>query len=403
MDKDQIMVFLLIDLNEFSKINDVYSRSVGDLVLKYTADNLKTMLTDNMLLARIGGDEFLMSISGLKSTEDAKEYILQIVQIFDHPIELLGLQVSLSVSVGASFWPVNGLYAEELLAKADIALLAAKQSGINLYKFYSHKMDINMREDLQIETELRAAIQLKQFVVHYQPIISLQGEDIIGVEALVRWQHPLRGLIPPLEFISVAEGLNLIQDITSFVLIESCRQITEWSDCGYPNMKLAVNLSAKQGIDVSLIKQLDFLLHSNKIKPEQLELELTESFLFQDSAELRNYIQEIKSRSIDISIDDFGTGYSSLSYLRNFNVDKLKIDRCFVSACNVNKDDRALIRAIIEMGKSMGLTILAEGIENKDQLDILKELGCEQGQGFYFSKPLPAEQCLEYIKSHYKN
>lgn len=394
---NKVVGVLLIDIDNFSHINDLFSRNNGDALLKIISEKIKSRLSGDSVVGRIGGDQFLVLTGGLSRLENSATIINNIMQVFAKPYDVHGHELMITACVGVAFYPKDGADAETLIGNADIAKLRTKQDGRNKFQFYNKSMNYYTIQQIELESQLHKAVEQNQFVVHYQPIINLASDKIIGAEALVRWNHPEKGLIPPLDFIQLAENLGLIQDIGEMVLEIACTQAKAWHDQGRDNFKIAVNISAHQFKYSHLEKTIKRVLAKTGMAPSNLELELTEGILIESSDAIKATILNLSAMGISISLDDFGTGYSSLNYLKKFSIDKLKIDRTFINDLNNTTSGESLVQAIVAMGKSLKLTVLAEGVETKEQLEIVKSLGCDQAQGFYFARPIPAEDFTKML------
>ena len=394
------MGLVLIDIDKFSKINDSFGRSKGDALIKEIAGRLKQHLSLDNILGRIGGDEFMVIVNDLNKIEKSISVITRLMKAFDQPFSIYGHEVIVTGCIGVSFYPKDGHDADVLLSNADVAMLRAKKERRDNFQFYSQDMNDYTIQQIDLESQLHKAIDEEQFVVQYQPLYNLEQVECLGVEALVRWKHPERGMVAPLDFIPLAEELGLIQQIGEWVLKTACKQGKIWQDQGFTNIKIAVNISAHQFKFGMLSRTVKEILAETCMTPKNLEIELTESVLIDGSDDVSNTLRELASLGLSISIDDFGTGYSSFSYVRRFPVSKLKIDRAFITDMIVDADGRAIVKAMISMGKSLNMKVLAEGIETEQQLNLLKDMHCDQGQGFYFAKPMSAEDCTKFFKDH---
>lgn len=386
---------LFIDLDRFKLINDTLGHSIGDALLRQVARRLSLCVGEENTVYRFGGDEFTIILPNgtRKNTENIAEHILK---EFVHPFKLDNQEYIITPSIGISEYPLNGLNAEELIRKADTAMYRAKEQGKNIFKFYTEDLNEPIIRKMKIEKELHKALEQDQFVIHYQPQVSLNGE-IQGMEALIRWQHPELGFVSPAEFIPIAEETGLIISIGRWVLTEACKQNKLWQDAGLSPIRVAVNLSARQFHDEKLVSIVKQVLMDTALDPKYLELEITESIAMQDGTSVVAKLQSLKQIGITIAIDDFGTGYSSLSYLKKYPLDTLKIDRSFIASITDEADELAIVKAIIMMAKSLNLKVLAEGVETVEQKNLLHSLGCDEFQGYFYSKPLPIEQ----LKLHY--
>jgi diguanylate cyclase (GGDEF)-like protein/PAS domain S-box-containing protein len=392
--KEQMLALMFIDLDRFKTINDSLGHHVGDLLLKTVADRLVGCVRRGDTLARLGGDEFIVALYDLKGAEDVTLVARKILANISLPCEIEGRLLSTGCSIGISIYPSDGADVQTLMRNADTAMYHAKEKGRNNYQYFSPEMNIRAVERLHLENELRLAVQNRQFTLHYQPQVHMHSNEIVGAEALVRWVHPMTGEhVPPARFITVAEDTGLIVPIGEWVLHTACSQAKAWQDAGHPDMRITVNVSVGQFRgNRSLIDSLEKVLAETGLEPRYLELEMTESLLFQNIEENVRLLSRIGEMGVRISIDDFGTGYSSLSYLKQLPVDTIKIDSSFVRDIVTDENDAAIIAAVIAMARRLKLGVIAEGVENLAQLNALRELQCDEYQGFYFSKPLPAEE-----------
>lgn len=389
--------FLFIDLDNFKTINDSLGHSVGDELLKIVASRLQKCIRASDTISRQGGDEFIIILPDLNSTDEifpiANKLIVEFKKIFDINNQTL----STTASIGVAVYPEHGDTFEQLLQNADAAMYKAKENGRNTYCVFTQQMKHNMLGIFKMQNDLNEAIEKKEFILHYQPQIDLTHNTIVGVEALIRWKHPLLGMIPPLNFISIAESSGIIVQIGEWVLQEACKQAAIWNKEG-KNIVVAVNISAVQFKRGNLVEVVKNALKISGLNPQYLELELTESILISDTETVLNTVKAIKELGVLLSIDDFGTGYSSLAYLKRFAVDKLKIDQSFVRDIVQDKDDATIVKTIIAMAKSFNLKAIAEGVENEAVLSALHEFGCDEVQGYYFAKPMIAHEFENYYE-----
>jgi diguanylate cyclase (GGDEF)-like protein/PAS domain S-box-containing protein len=400
--KDYSFAVLFLDLDGFKMINDSLGHLVGDQLLVGVATRLEKCLraTDTVarlgegfVVARMGGDEFTVLLDDLKDPGDAKQAAERLMKSVTAPFMLGGREVFTSLSIGIALSNPSYEQAEDILRDADTAMYRAKSRGKARYEIFDADMRASVVARLQLEMDLRRALEHEEFHNVYQPIVSLAAGQIVGFEALLRWQHPTRGQLGPEEFIVVAEETGLIRDLGWWNLREACRQMTEWrADYNaYSELTMSVNLSPKQFLQANLVEDIGSLLRELKLPPQSLKLELTESTVMGDPSAAVEMLQQIKSLGISLAIDDFGTGYSSLSYLHRFPLDTLKIDRSFISSIG-NGQDTEIARTILPMALNLHLDVVAEGVETIEQLVLLKKLQCKYGQGYYFSKPLSAEE-----------
>lgn len=385
---DTSIALLFIDLDRFKTINDSLGHQVGDRLLKLVAHRLQECISDDILLARLGGDEFMIMMKNPPSMDSVEALAHSINISISKVYELDYYKLNTSCSIGISMYPQDSTESHILLRNADTAMYSAKAKGGNRYQFYTNEMNQKVNSRLTIETELRRAIKENEFEVHYQPQVNAHSGELEGAEALVRWIHPTAGMISPIEFIPVAEETGLIRDIGDWVLNEACQTFSHWNHESGLNLSVAVNVSVTQ-LNDSFVLRVQEILNQTNFSTENLELEITESLLMDNVQENIRILENINRQGIRFAMDDFGTGYSSLSYLRQFPISKLKIDRSFVNDITDDSDDEAIIRAIIAMGQTLKLKVIAEGVENHQQLVLLQTMGCDSYQGYYFSKPLP--------------
>ncbi len=388
---------LFIDLDNFKTVNDSLGHAVGDALLVEIARRISAAVRDADVVSRLGGDEFLVVLSDIASSEDAARVASKLIDAITSVAHVGGHPLSVSPSIGISVFPADGDTADDLIRHADAAMYHAKESGRSNYQFFVPALFERALEALTRERELREALANNEFVLHYQPKRSGTGAAIVGLEALVRWQHPVRGLVGPDEFIGFAEARGLIAGIDRWVLQTACRQLKAWHDEGCLRVPVAVNLSAVEFKQRDLVREITAVLADTGLAANYLEIELTESVLMDRNSHVLETLNALSSMGVGLTIDDFGTGYSSLGYLRRYPIDKLKIDRCFVSEVTADGHDSAIATAIIQMARSMKLTTVAEGVETQAQLETLGGMGCDQFQGYLISHPLPAEAIRAFI------
>jgi diguanylate cyclase (GGDEF)-like protein len=391
--RDQKVAVLCLDLDGFKVVNDTLGHPLGDKLLKEVAARTRKCLRDGDTLARLGGDEFVILQTQVNQAEDASTLATRVVQEIGIPFDLDGHQVTIGVSLGIAVAPGDAAGADELLRNADMALYRAKSDGRNTYRFFEPEMDRLMQARRTLELDLRKAIANNEFVVFYQPLIKLETEEICGFEALVRWSHPVRGLVPPLDFIPLAEETGLIVPIGEWVLRNACAEAAKWPK----NIRVAINLSPVQFKMRNVCQAVVSALAHSGLEATRLELEITESVLLLDNVSTLETLHQLRSLGVRISMDDFGTGYSSLSYLRSFPFDKIKIDRSFVHDLERNEDSKAIVRAVTGLGGSLGMSTTGEGAETRAQVDCLRMEGCTEAQGYFFSKPKPASEVFAML------
>jgi diguanylate cyclase (GGDEF)-like protein len=383
---------LFLDLDRFKIINDTLGHDAGDTVLRQTASHLRGCVRGTDTLARVGGDEFTLLVEHAADIHDLGGIAQKLLVAMSSPLTVNGNVYQLSGSIGIAVYPKDGADGASLLKNADIAMYRAKSSGRNNFQFYSSEINEHSVERLTLENQLRQAVARREFVVHYQPKVDIASGGIAGAEALVRWRHPQRGLLLPGEFIGVAEEVGLIGAIGGFVLETVCSDIVRWREHGFPGTRVAMNLSAQQFADSRLLDNLHQVLDRTGCDPHLLEFEITESVVMTNPGKALQLLEQIKIHGITLAIDDFGTGHSSLAYLKRFPVDSVKIDYTFVRDMAVDPDDVAIIKAIIALGHSLDLKIVAEGVESATQLEILRRFHCDEFQGFLFSEAVPSDR-----------
>ncbi|MCG8683941.1 MAG: EAL domain-containing protein [Desulfobacterales bacterium] len=406
---------LFLDLDHFKRVNDTLGHHIGDLLLKEVADTIQVSIRKNdsamrieqdvlgpqPLIARLGGDEFTILLSDLENPASAAIVARRLLDSIPKTHTLEGHQVSISTSIGISVFPDDGDSAEQLLKKADTAMYDAKKNGRNGYQFFKQTMNTETIYRYTIGMDLKKALENDEFYLVYQPKVRMSDKKIVGAEALIRWNHPEQGVLYPELFIPIAEESNTIIEINRWVLETACRQSKKWMDRMDSPMKIAINLSGFKLGSQQLISTIDQIIQTHRIDPELIEIEITENVLMQHSDTNVEILTQLKERKIKIAIDDFGTGYSSLSYLTSFPVDAIKIDKSFISDMSESNKSDVIIKAIVAMGRSLDKTVIAEGIETETQYKWLKEMGCDEAQGFFFSHPLKASQLSDLLQYEY--
>jgi diguanylate cyclase len=387
------LALMFVDLDGFKPVNDTFGHASGDRVLRVVGERLRAMQGDGLhLAARIGGDEFLLLMRGDVTQDAAALRARQIVQTLSRAYEVEGRQVGISCSIGIAFYPDGGTPAK-LIARADAAMYAAKRAGGAGFSFYSPAMEEDARDRFDLLRDLRTALERKELELYYQPKIDAKTGKVTAAEALLRWQHPSRGMVPPATFMPIAERFGLIRDIGHWVIEDACRQARVWQDAGL-RMRVAINLSAVQMRQQDIVARIEGALARHKIDPSRLTCEITESVAMEDTKATQATFRELGAAGIHLSIDDFGTGYSSLAYLRKLPAEELKIDRSFVTDVEHSADARSVVDAVVKLAHALGLKVVAEGIENDRQRRILTEAGCDELQGFLFAKPMTARALL---------
>jgi diguanylate cyclase (GGDEF)-like protein/PAS domain S-box-containing protein len=394
--KKQMAAVLFLDLDRFKFINDTKGHSTGDVVLQRVAKRLQSTVQNEAMVSRQGGDEFILLIEN--TDKESSAIIAQrILDEFLKPLELNDQEFFITPSIGISIYPTDGNDEETLIKNADTAMYVAKGHGKNKFQFYAPNLNGNSIQMMELENGLRKALEQKQLVLHYQPQIELDTGKIVGIEALLRWQHPKLGLISPSEFIPLAEETGLIVSIGNWVLQTACKQNKAWHEAGYKKVPIAVNISVRQLQEDHFVDNVIKVLDQVGLDPKYLELEITESIM-QNIEESTIILNQLKEFGINLSIDDFGTGYSSLSYLRHLPIDKIKIDKSFVDDILYHSTQGVMVKTIIDMGNHLQFSVIAEGIEQKEQVDFLQQNECNIGQGYFFSRPLAVDQMEEYLK-----
>ncbi len=406
------MALIYLDLDHFKRINDTLGHTQGDMLLRGVSKALTSIVrgTDivakvdvetsvSSSLARLGGDEFTIMLTGLSRSESAARVAKRIQEALSRPLKLDDREYVVTGSMGIAIYPDDGEDVDILLRNADIAMYAAKEEGRNTYRFFSEEMNARMLERLALESDLRRALERDELVLHFQPQVEALTGKIVALEALVRWQHPQRGLLPPLDFIGIAEETGLIIPLGEWVMRTACGQAVAWREAGFAPMRVSVNVSGRQLTQSDLVTTVKQVLDATRLAGEYLELELTESSLMTDVEATTQTLWGLKQTGLSLSVDDFGTGYSSMNYLKRFPLDALKIDRSFVQDLTVDANDAAITKAVIAMAKALDLSTVAEGVEEEEQLEFLVDEGCDLIQGFLISRPIPAEEIGPFLES----
>jgi diguanylate cyclase (GGDEF)-like protein len=393
LSRGEKLAILFVDLDRFKTVNDTLGHPIGDALLCAVTKRLQKAVRGSDMVARLGGDEFAVIQLGAKPT-DASELASRIIEALSEPFELMGNQVIIGASIGIAIAPTDGREPDQLLRNSDMALYRAKGNGRGTYHFFQPEMDAEMQARHVLEVDLRKAMLAGEFELYYQPIVSVASGKIVGCEALIRWNHPQRGLVTPDDFIPIAEEIGLIAPLGEWVLRQACRDAAAW-----PGIQMvAVNLSAVQFRNQTLALNVASALNDSGLDPRRLVLEITETVLLQNNSAVLDTLHQIRDLGVKISMDDFGTGYSSLSYLRKFPFDKIKIDRSFIRELGKKDDCRAIIRAITRLASSLGMVTIAEGVETNEQLEILRIEGCTQVQGFLLSAPTSAREIVKLLR-----
>ena len=395
--RSEVVGVVLFDLDRFKEVNDTLGHEFGDKLLIAVAQMVQGTVRETDIVSRISGDEFCVILSDQKDEHAAMEAARKIRHAFMKPFLIGEQKISMTASLGLSLFPFNGDTPETLVKNADIAMFRAKARGRNTLQVFSEEMSTAVEERVRMEKGLWRASERNEFVVHYQPEIDLQTGMIVGAEALVRWKDPDRGMIPPMEFIPLAEETGAVVPMSEWVIRTACAQAKEWQEKGYMPFRISINVSARLFQQYDLTKTILDTLKGTGLGPDSLELEITESAAMQNLQASMNILWKLSRLSIRVAMDDFGTGYSSLAYLKKFPIHLLKIDRAFIKELDRNPEDQTIVKAIIAMAHTLNIEVIAEGVENAEQRDLLKTLGCGLAQGFYFSKPLPAQDFTKLL------
>jgi diguanylate cyclase (GGDEF)-like protein len=395
---DSCFALHIVDLDGFKAVNDVLGHSAGDKFLKLVAQRLRSVVCDRDTVARLGGDEFAILQTRVGGTQEAADLAARINEVVAGPQIFGGERLACTASIGITLHPSDGSDADQLLKNADLAMYRAKSDGGNVYRFYASDMNTRAREAAALDSALREAVEKEQFTLYYQPQVDVKSGRVVGAEALLRWRRPERGIVGPGEFLARAEENGLILPINEWVLREACREAKSWHRVGEAPLRISVNLSPiqfqKQNVPLLVTK----ILGETGLEPWRLDLELTEIIVMQNAEAVARDLQQLRDLGVKISIDDFGTGYSSLTYVKQFPVDRLKIDQCFIRNLVTDPNDAVIIRAIVSLGHSLELDVVAEGVESREQMQLLRFEGCHEMQGYYFAKPMPANEFVAFVR-----
>ena len=397
------MALMLVDIDDFKLVNDSFGHEAGDKLIKAVGLLISRSLRRADTIARLGGDEFAVIIEGIDSHEDAISIADNLTTILEHNVRLDDQETYTSASIGISVYPDDGKDARTLLKNADTAMFRAKESGRHCFQFYKPEMSVNAMERLDLENSLKAAFENDEFVIHYLPIVDIDKSEIVGVEGLLRWQHPDKGMIHPSDFIPNVEDSGLIIALGDWVVHSVCKQIRVWQDAGLKDQRVSINLAPRQFKEQDLVTLFTQAILENKIEGSSLSVEITERTLIDNIGEVEGTLQKLRDLGIKVMLDDFGTGYASLAYLKEFPVDVVKIDRSFIAGIPDSEEDTVVVDAISGLTRGLKLELLAEGVENERQLNVLKGLGCQYGQGYYWSKPLPADEYEQFYMNQIYN
>jgi diguanylate cyclase (GGDEF)-like protein len=395
VNRGESVAVLCLDLDRFKEVNDTLGHPAGDELLGAAAERLQQCVRDIDTIARLGGDEFAIIQTAVKHPEDVLALVDRILEAINRPFEVEGHEVNVGASIGIAVAPTDGDSADQLLKHADLALYDAKMGGRRMYRFFEPKMNARVQARRNLELDLRGALARGEFELYYQPAVNIATRQVSGFEALIRWNHPARGLILPGEFIPLAEEIGLINPIGEFVLRQACSEAAKWPE----HLHMAVNVSAAQFKDTGFVQFVANTLATSRLNAKRLEIEITESVSLDDDEATLATLRQLHGLGVRIALDDFGTGYSSLSYLRSFPFNKIKIDRSFVKELGSRPDCAAVVRALASLASSLGMITTAEGVETEEQLEHLKNVGCAEAQGYVFCKPRPARDLPSLVPS----
>ncbi len=397
--QNKMVATLFVDLDHFKSVNDSYGHQAGDDMLVKVAVRLESALRDSDQVCRQGGDEFLVILEDIQSQEQAANIALKLLDAIRQPTALGDANVVLTASIGIAMSPADGEEFDVVSKLADIAMYDVKEKGRNGYRFFNSAMNIDATRDLNLLTELREAVAKRQFELHFQPKLALGRDQVVGAEALVRWQHPREGLLYPGSFIQLAERSGVIVDITDWVIPQACQACVDWHSAGYPELSVSVNVSPMDFKRGHIVELVEGALADSGLAPELLELELTETMLIEYGGQVREAIDQLGEMGVSLAIDDFGTGYSSLQYLKRLRTNVLKVDRSFISRVDTDQGDEALVQAMLGIAHSFALTTVAEGVDSQAVASKVAELGCDVGQGFYWARAMESGEFLRYVDS----
>ena len=397
------MALMLIDIDDFKLVNDSFGHDAGDKLIKAVGDLISKSLRRADTIARLGGDEFAVIIEGIDGPDDAISIADNLTTILEHNVRLDDQETYTSASIGIAVYPGDGKDARTLLKNSDTAMYRAKESGRHCFQFYKPEMSVSAMERLDLENSLKAAFENDEFLIHYQPVVDLHKNEVVGVEALLRWHHPEKGMIQPNDFVSVVEDCGLIVALGEWMINSVCKQVKLWHDAGLEKQNVSINLSPRQFKEQDLVTLFTQALAENGIEGSSLSVEVTERTLIDNVGEVEKTLKKLREMGLRILLDDFGTGYASLAYLKEFPVDVVKIDHVFIAGIPDNQDDSAIVDAIAGLTRGLKLALHAEGVENERQLNVLKGLGCQFAQGYYWSKPLPGNEYEQFYMNQIYN
>ena len=398
--QEEKIAIMDIDLDNFKVINDTLGHSYGDELLIDVTHRLKQAITEDDYLARIGGDEFYILSQNIKDISQYEDKIKKIMKVFSYPFVLSTKEFFITVSIGIVLAPNDGKSTQMLLKNVDTAMYAAKGSGKDTYCYFDESMNISLTKKIELQSEIRKAIERKEFVTYYQPQIQLENNQLVGFEALLRWKKSDGTIVPPMEFIPMAEETGLIVPIGQYVLLEACKELKLWNDKGYKNLTMSVNLSVRQFKDRDFVQMVNDIIQEVGTNPRNLEFEITESLALEDMEYTVNTIKKLQEIGVKFSLDDFGTGYSSLHYLKDLPINILKIDKSFLDAILENESEQKIVQTIITLAQVLDLKVVAEGVECVEQEDYLKNVRCDRAQGYLYSKPVPSYEAYELIRKY---
>jgi diguanylate cyclase (GGDEF)-like protein len=397
------VALMLIDIDDFKLVNDSFGHEAGDKLIMAIGDLLTKSLRRADTVARLGGDEFAVIVEDIDGPEDAISIADNLTTILAHNVRLDDQETYTGASIGIAIYPDDGDDARTLLKNSDTALFRAKERGRHGFQFYKPEMSVTAMERLELENSLRKALERDEFVVHYQPTIDLHKNEVVGVEALLRWQHPEKGIINPCDFVPLTEDCGLIVPIGEWLIRTVCKQLRLWHEEGLENQNVSINIAPRQFRDQDILSLFKEMIHEHGIEASAITIEITESALIENVGEVESVLSTLTNMGMTVALDDFGTGFASIAYLKDFPVGIVKIDRDFIDGIPDNEDDTAIVNAIAGLARGLKLKLLAEGVENDRQLQMLKGLGCQLGQGFYWSKALPADQYSQFYMNRFYN
>lgn len=400
---DEVIALIDIDLDNFKSVNDTLGHSFGDEMLIDVSHRLREVLDENDYLARIGGDEFIVLSQNITDISAYEDKIKKIQKVFTYPFILSTKEFFVTVSMGITIAPKDGKTTQVLVKNVGAAIYVAKENGKNTYCYFDESINTRMMKKIEVQSELRKAIENDEFIIHYQAQMDLETDRVVGFETLVRWNHPTKGLIMPIDFIPIAEENGLIVTIGEKILREACIQLKKWDDDGYKELTMAVNLSARQFKDPEFLSMVYGVIEDTKVNPKNLEFEITETIALDDLDYTITTILKLKELGITFSLDDFGTGYSSLNYLKRLPVNNLKIDKSFLDTILENKSDQKIVSTMIDLAKVLNIDVIAEGVELSEQEQFLKSVSCNKAQGYFYSKPVPKEIAEEFLASYHEH